>query len=56
MGWDVMSALHIALKWFPTYPEINWVKSCQDDKVYNKTEMLLNVFLNSEADELDTTG
>lgn len=51
-----MSALHIALKWFPTYPEINWVKSCQDDKVYNKTEMPLNVFLNSEADELDTTG
>ena len=32
--WDVLSALHLALKWFPTHPKISWVKSHQDDKVY----------------------
>ena len=25
--WDVLSALHRALGWFPTYPKISWVKS-----------------------------
>ena len=35
--WDVLSALHRALGWFPTYPKISWVKSHQDDKVYEKT-------------------
>ena len=25
--WDVLSALHRALDWFPTYPKISWVKS-----------------------------
>jgi hypothetical protein len=54
--WDVLSALHRALKWFPTYPKINWVKSHQDDKVYDKTEMPLDAYLNSEADELATIG
>jgi hypothetical protein len=49
-----LSALHKALKWFKTYPKISWVKSHQDDKVYNKTEMPLNAYLNSEADELAT--
>jgi hypothetical protein len=53
--WGVMSALHRALKWFPTYPKINWVKSHQDDKVYDNTEMPLDAYLNSEADELATT-
>jgi hypothetical protein len=54
--WDVLSALHKALKWFETYPKISWVKSHQDDKVYDKTEMPLNAYLNSEADELATIG
>jgi hypothetical protein len=44
------------LKWFPRYPKINWVKSHQDDIVYDKTEMPLDAYLNSEADELATTG
>jgi hypothetical protein len=39
-----------------TYPKINWVKSHQDDKVYDKTAMPLDAYLNSEADELATTG
>jgi hypothetical protein len=54
--WDVLSALHKALQWFKTQPKISWVKSHQDDKVYDKTEMPLNAYLNSEADELATTG
>jgi hypothetical protein len=54
--WDVLSALHKALKWFKTYPKISWVKSHQDDKVYEATEMPLNAYLNSEADELATIG
>jgi hypothetical protein len=54
--WDVLSALHKALKWFKTYPKISWVKSHQDDKVYDKIEMPLNAYLNSEADELATIG
>ena len=40
-----------------TYPKINWVKSHhKDDMVYNKTEMPLDTYLNSEADKLATTG
>jgi hypothetical protein len=54
--WDVLSALHKALQWFPRYPKINWVKSHQDDQIYDKTEMPLDAYLNSEADELATTG
>ena len=40
--WDVLSALHRALEWFPTYPKISWVKSHQDDKVYDKIERQMN--------------
>jgi len=54
--WDVLSALHRALKWFPSYPKINWVKSHQDDKVYINTDMPVDAYLNAEADELATTG
>ena len=54
--WDVLSALHKALKWFPTYPKINWVKSHQDDKEYINTDMPVDAYLNSEADELATHG
>jgi ribonuclease HI len=54
--WDVLSALHKALAWFQTYPKISWVKSHQDDKEYDTTEMPLNAYLNSEADELATIG
>ena len=54
--WDVLSALHRALKSFTRYPKINWVKSHQDDKVYDKTAMPLDAYLNLEADELATTG
>jgi hypothetical protein len=54
--WDVLSALHRALKWFPSPPKINWVKSHQDDQVYDKSEMPPDAYLNSEADELATTG
>jgi hypothetical protein len=54
--WDVLSALHRALKWFPKYPKIDWVKIHQDDKVYIQTEMPINAFLYSEADELATIG
>jgi hypothetical protein len=48
--WDVLSALHRALKWFRTYPKIKWVKSHQDDKVYDAKAMPLDAYLNSEAD------
>ena len=54
--WDVLSALHLALKWFPTYPKISWVKSHQDDKVYFDNPMPTDAYLNSEADELATIG
>jgi hypothetical protein len=54
--WDVLSALHRALQWFKTYPKISWVKSHQDDKVYDTKEMPLDAYLNSEADELATIG
>ena len=54
--WDVLSALHRALQWFPIYPEINWVKSHQDDRVYDEKAMPLDAYLNSEADELATIG
>jgi hypothetical protein len=54
--WDVLSALHRALQYFTRYPKINWVKSHQDDKAYDEMEMPLDAYLNSEADELATTG
>jgi hypothetical protein len=54
--WNVLSALHTALKRFRTYPKIKWVKSHQDEIVYDKQEMPLDAYLNSEADELATTG
>jgi hypothetical protein len=54
--WDVLSALHKALQRFRTYPKIQWVKSHQDDKVYDEQEMPLDAYLNSEADELATIG
>ena len=54
--WDVLSALHRALKWFQTTPKLNWVKSHQDDLVFDKTAMPLDAYLNSEADELATIG
>jgi hypothetical protein len=54
--WDVLSALHRALKWFPTYPKINWIKSHQDDKVYINADMPVDAYLNLEADELATHG
>jgi hypothetical protein len=54
--WDVLSALHRALKWFKTYPKITWVKSHQDEKVYDEQEMPLDAYLNSEADKQATTG
>jgi hypothetical protein len=38
------------------YPKIKWVKSHQDDKVYDEKEMPIDAYLNSEADELATTG
>jgi hypothetical protein len=54
--WDVLLALNRALQWFPTYPKINWVKSHQDYQVYDKSEMPVDAYLNSEADELATVG
>jgi hypothetical protein len=54
--WDVLSALHYVLEWFTTYPKINWVKSHQDNKVFEAKEMPLDAYLNSEADELAATG
>jgi hypothetical protein len=45
--WDVLSALHRELQRFRTYPKINWVKSHQDEKVYDKQEMPLDAYLNS---------
>jgi hypothetical protein len=54
--WDVLSALHQALKRFKSCPKINWIKSHQDEKVYDIQEMPLDAYLNSEADELVTTG
>ena len=49
--WDVLSALHLALKHLIRYPKISWVKSHQDDKEYNKIEISLDAYLNSEADK-----
>ena len=49
--WDVLLALHLALNHFIQYSKISWVKSHQDDKEYNKTEISLDAYLNSEADE-----
>jgi hypothetical protein len=43
--WYILSALSIALKRFKTYPKINWVKSHQDDKVYDKIAMPLDAYL-----------
>ena len=54
--WDVLSALHRALKWSRTPPKISWVKSHQDDMVFDKEAMPLNAYLNSEIDELATIG
>ena len=54
--WDVLSALHRALQWYRTKPQINWVKSHQDDIDFDKEAMPLNAYLNSEADELATIG
>jgi hypothetical protein len=56
LEWDVLSALHSALTWFKTYPKISWVKSHQDNEVYETKELPLDAYLNSEADELATTG
>ena len=53
---DVLSALHGALKWFPTYPKISWVKIHQDNKVYLDTVMPTDAYLKAEADELATIG
>jgi hypothetical protein len=40
-----------------TYLKIEWVKSHQDDKMYDGSEIMpLEAYLNSEADELATTG
>jgi hypothetical protein len=54
--WNVLSALHRSLKWFNTYPKINWVKSHQDNKVYDVTAMPIDAYLNSVADERATIG
>jgi hypothetical protein len=54
MGCAISTTLSI--KWFKTYPKITWVKSHQDEKVYDKQEMPLDAYLNSEADEQATTG
>ena len=54
--WDILSALHRALKWYCTYPKINWVESHQDGKVYDEKAMPLNAYLNLGADELVTIG
>ena len=54
--WDVLLVLHCALKWFPTYPKISWVKSHQDDKVYFNNAEPTDAYLNLGADELATIG
>jgi hypothetical protein len=48
--WDVLSALHSALKLFKMYPTIKWVERHQEDKVYELTEMPIGAYLNSEAE------
>jgi hypothetical protein len=45
-----------SLKAVETPPKISWVKSHQDEKLYDEIEMPLDAYLNSEADELVTTG
>ena len=54
--WDVLSALNRTLKKFRTEPKLNWVKSHRDDLVYDEKEMLLDAYLNSEADKLAMIG
>ncbi|OEU23095.1 hypothetical protein FRACYDRAFT_233261 [Fragilariopsis cylindrus CCMP1102] len=54
--WDVLSALSRTLKKFRTYPKLSWVKSHQDDLVFDEKAMPLEAYLNSEADELATIG
>ena len=56
LEWDVLLTLHRALKWFHTYPKISWVKSHQDDLVFDIEAMSLNAYINSEADELAMIG
>jgi hypothetical protein len=56
LEWDVLSGLHTALNKFSTYPKIKWIKSHQDEKVYDKQKMPLDAYLNSEADELAAIG
>jgi hypothetical protein len=57
LEWGILSALHRALKWYRTYPKINWVESHQDGKVYDEKAMPLNAYyLNLGADELATIG
>ena len=55
--WDVLSALHRALKVVQNSPQDSLgVKSHQDDMVFDKEAMPLNAYLNSEIDELATIG
>ena len=43
-------------RWFITYAKINRVTSHQDDKICTITEIPLDAYLNSEADELEAIG
>ena len=53
--WDVLSALHKALTWFPIKPTIHHVRSHQDDNP-TKTALTLPEQLNVDADTLATTA
>ena len=53
---DVLSALHKQLNWFPQQPQLQWVPSHQDDDTDNISSLTLAAQLNIHADELTTVG
>ena len=53
---DVLSALHTQLNWFPKRPRLQWVPSHQDDDTDDISSLTPAAQLNIHADELATLG
>ena len=53
---DVLSALHTQLNWFPKRPRLQWVPSHQDDDTDDISTLTPAAQLNIHADELATLG
>ena len=54
--YDVLSALHHQLNWFPRRPQLQWVPSHQDDDTDDISSLTPAAQLNIHADELATLG